>query len=1355
MRKVILMIILAFYFYGSMAQNARYTLTFDGVNDYIPLNTNFGITTSFSVEFWFKTSTTVAACLFGQSTVAPTATPTSFVPVICITSAGTLRAEAWTGALGDITTSMAVNDGKWHHVAFTVTSSTQVLYVDGQLIGTRSGTLNITWWSVSQIGTGYDANTRLGGSAAWKYIAGNMDEIRIWNVDLSQNTVQNWFLRRVNSAHPNYANLIAYYNLDEGSGTVAHDTSQNYYDGTLTNFSSSPWSPSYAPLISEPSRFVNDLAVTWPVKTVSSSSVLSIADTLSGNTYIVYGHLNNSLAYDSNHKPSMIKKRLSRSWRIEKEGNLNGTIIFDYSGLDTSGFYTYKLLVSADTSFYTASVFSGIKTGGRKIRFYNISFQDSVFYTFGTYDFQLPTVTTVSVSQIKAYTAKVNATVLDDGGYTTTRGVCWSTSANPTVALPTKTINGTGKGSFQANLTGLNANTTYHVRAYATNMLGTSYGADSVFTTPVPVLPVVQTSGKVSLFADSVYYRGNVLSEGNDDVTERGFCWGASPNPVISGNKVISGYGGGIFNKMITGLIPSTTYHVRAYAINSVGTSYGADSTFNTLQVSVPAVVTGKITAITGDSVKAKGTIPFDGRRQIIQKGFCWSTSPNPTVVLSTKSAQGGDTSSFSYYIHGLQPNTIYHVRAYATNVIGTAYGGDSIFLTAAAPVAVIRLISSISYLSASVTAEVTSDGRLPVTSRGICYDTAVNPDLKKSLFRVSGSGTGLYPVSLTGLTHNTVYHVRAFAINGVDTSYSADTSFKTLQILPPAVNTYSISAITSKSAYVIGTISSDGGSAITRKGFCWSTLPIPKASLPTKSLNGSGTATFSYTITNLARGTTYHVRAYAINAIDTAYGGDSTFTTQDAPRVTTDSVILVNTTSVMCGGNVTSSGGLSVTKRGVCWNTLQNPTAKLSTKTSDGFGLGTFSSTVTPLVAGTTYYIRAYAINGVDTAYGIQRVFRIPVPPVVTTSVVDSVTSRTASSGGTVISGDSIIERGVAWDLHPNPGITLPTRTSDGQGTGSFNSRLLNLLPDTTYYVRAYARNIISVSYGSGMMFKTGKKMSVITVKAEVNSPSSIYAEGNILLDGGFPVIIKGFSWAVSSPDVYLLTDTTNNGIGTGSFSVSINSLNADIPYYIRAFAINSYDTVFGDEKTVMISPPVVVTGSALNKTDVTAVLSGLVNARGNQTHSYFEYGKTIAYGNSVNGIPDNTVWTGDSIVTANLASLEPSATYHFRLVAESLHGKTFGTDSVFTMEASSLPESLPQGFILINKKGKLYLSYPDHGNKKVELSLFDVTGKELYHGIFKGNDAEYEWTEANSMVIIRLVIDQNIYYRKLPVVY
>jgi len=205
-----------------------------------------------------------------------------------------------------------------------------------------------------------------------------------------------------------------------------------------------------------------------------------------------------------------------------------------------------------------------------------------VWYMAITGQTMVPTVTTYSISSITATSASGGGYVtLDGGASVTARGVCWSTTANPTIAN-SKTTNGTGTGSFTSQITtGLTPGTTYHVRAYATNSVGTAYGNDVTFTTSATT-PTVTTAAISSITATSASSGGNVTSSGGASVTARGVCWSTTANPTTANSKTTNGTGTGSFTSLITGLDPLKTYHVRAYATNSVGTAYGSDVTFET-----------------------------------------------------------------------------------------------------------------------------------------------------------------------------------------------------------------------------------------------------------------------------------------------------------------------------------------------------------------------------------------------------------------------------------------------------------------------------------------------------------------------------------------------------------------------------------------------------------------------------------------------------------------------------------------------------------------------------------------------------------------------------------------------------
>ena len=195
----------------------------------------------------------------------------------------------------------------------------------------------------------------------------------------------------------------------------------------------------------------------------------------------------------------------------------------------------------------------------------------------------LPTVTTTAVTNISNQAAVSGGNVTSDGNATVSgRGVCWSTSPEPKITGD-HTTDGAGTGIFTSNLINLLPGTPYYVRAYATNIEGTAYGAEVQFqTTGTSGPPLVTTANPVNVTQATADLGGHVTSQGATPVTERGVCWSLTILPTTSDNKQSCGSDTGVFVTTVTGLAPNTPYYVRAYAINSAGTSYGISKAFNT-----------------------------------------------------------------------------------------------------------------------------------------------------------------------------------------------------------------------------------------------------------------------------------------------------------------------------------------------------------------------------------------------------------------------------------------------------------------------------------------------------------------------------------------------------------------------------------------------------------------------------------------------------------------------------------------------------------------------------------------------------------------------------------------------------
>ena len=308
--------------------------------------------------------------------------------------------------------------------------------------------------------------------------------------------------------------------------------------------------------------------------------------------------------------------------------------------------------------------------------------------------------------------------------------------------------------------------------------------------------------------------------------------------------------------------------------------------------------------------------------------------------------------------------------------------------------------------------------GGLPILSRGVCWGINENPTINDNgYFSIDGEGTGQFTSLIQGLNANTKYYYRAYATNKKETIYGVVKSFTTLSGII-SITTNTVTNIAATSATCGGSVTNNGGLPITARGVCWGSVNNPTIEYDGKTTNGSGNGSFSSNITGLTPNRTYYVRAYATNSNGTTYGPQRIFSTSSAsnPTITTNTITNITTTSATCGGNITNNGGLSITARGVCWSTTQNPTI-YNNKTNNGNGNGSFTSSITGLTPNRTYYVRAYATNSNGTSYGTQRSFNTLSSNLTATTVSATQTGSDYSANGFEYDDGSYYNYKFYWD--------------------------------------------------------------------------------------------------------------------------------------------------------------------------------------------------------------------------------------------------------------------------------------------------------------------------------------------------
>jgi hypothetical protein len=187
--------------------------------------------------------------------------------------------------------------------------------------------------------------------------------------------------------------------------------------------------------------------------------------------------------------------------------------------------------------------------------------------------------------------------------------------------------------------------------------------------------------------------------------------------------------------------------------------------------VDLPEIATGPIENVSYTSAISRDTLKANGGEFVFARGVCIDTLPDPTINQSY-TTPGNAVGPYAVSLTGLLPGRLYHIRAFATNSNGTAYGTTTSFTTLplTVPVVTTDTMSHITNVSAFGGGHVTADGGSPVLARGICYSTSINPTVANST-APAGAGLGAFGTTIAGLSSYTTYYARAYATNAVGTA--------------------------------------------------------------------------------------------------------------------------------------------------------------------------------------------------------------------------------------------------------------------------------------------------------------------------------------------------------------------------------------------------------------------------------------------------------------------------------------------------------------------------------------------------------------------------------------------------------
>jgi len=294
--------------------------------------------------------------------------------------------------------------------------------------------------------------------------------------------------------------------------------------------------------------------------------------------------------------------------------------------------------------------------------------------------------------------------------------------------------------------------------------------------------------------------------------------------------------------------------------------------------LNVPTVTTANVFNISYTSAESGGEVTADGDSAVFERGVVWNTATSATIY-DNRTVNGSGLGVFSSKATKLGTDVTYYLRAYARNDVGVGYGEGKKFRTCSLESTAVETLDATNVTNnrATIQGEITCVGT-SIPRR--YFDWGQTQNYEKPDINIEIGGLGVFSTDITsGLLVDTTYYYRACAENNIDTYCGEQKTFFTA-MQKPEVTTADIINIDYSFADSGGSIISDGGGSVTKKGVCWSDFIKDPTTGEYCTDNGTGNDSFVSNMTNLNPGTKYYVRAYATNVVDTGYGQRKEFIT-------------------------------------------------------------------------------------------------------------------------------------------------------------------------------------------------------------------------------------------------------------------------------------------------------------------------------------------------------------------------------------------------------------------------------------------------------------------------------------------
>jgi trimeric autotransporter adhesin len=744
---------------------------------------------------------------------------------------------------------------------------------------------------------------------------------------------------------------------------------------------------------------------------------------------------------------------------------------------------------------------------------------------------------------------------------------------------------------------------------------------------------MVSTGDVNNVQINSAVAEGTVVDIG-DGIIQHGHCWSTSSGVTIDGISVKTQLGSVVepqsYISNLTNLTAGTTYYIKAYMTGGNKTIYGKEITFRTGELVIPTISTTAISTVTTTSAVTGGNITSDGGSPITARGVCWGALTGP-IVDNSKTIDGTGTGNFSSIISGLSPGTVYYVRAYATNNVGTAYGSEQSFTTNTdIPGAATNVIATAGNNQAVITFTApTSNGGLSITG----YSVNSNPGNIEAF----GSSS---PITVTGLTNGIAYTFIVTASNG---NGSGPASSASNSIIPSSTVPGAPIIGTAIAGYGQATLTftapvSNGGSAITSY----------KVTSNPGSITASGSAS-PITVSGLTNGTSYIFTVAASNVNGT--GPASSASNSVTPSSTVPSAPTIGTATT---GNAqatvafttpVSNGGSAITSY------------KVTSSPGSITAVGSASPiTVTGLTNGTAYTFTVTASNAIGSgpassaSNSVTPSSTVPGAPIIGTATAgnaQAVVTFTAPSntGGSVITGYAVIS---------NPGAIT--------GTGSASPiTVTGLTNGTTYTFTVTATNVNGTSSASS----SSNSVTPLTVSGAptIGIATDGIAQATVTFtapasDGG------------SAITVYTVTSSPGGFTATGSVSpITVTGLTNGTSYTFTVTATNAYGTSPASSASNSVIPSSKVPGTPI----IGTATKGNAQATVTFTAPTSDGGSVIT-SYTITSSPDGLTGTGSSS-PITVSGLTNGTAYTFTVTATNVNGASSASLASNSVTPSTVP--------------------------------------------------------------------------------